>query len=97
MYINYISLDIKRNCLWVWAFYFPVKAITKVPVAIECSILSEAFYSPEADLLTYRLLRPSFFYFLFYRFFLQQVSVGGRNKNKSCVSFDFNSIGKWSK
>ena len=24
----------------------------------------------------------SFFYFLFYRFFSQQVSVGGRNKNK---------------
>ena len=28
-------------------------------------------------------LRPSFFYFLFYRFFSQQVSVGGRNKNKN--------------
>ena len=28
------------------------------------------------------LLRPSFFYFLFYRFFSQQASVGGRNKNK---------------
>ena len=27
-------------------------------------------------------LRPSFFNFLFYRFFSQQVSVGGRNKNK---------------
>ena len=27
-------------------------------------------------------LRPSFFQFLFYRFFSQQVSVGGRNKNK---------------
>ena len=53
------------------------------------------------------------FYFLFYRFFSQQVSVGGRNKNKNkihsdhfpielksketvFVSFDFNSIGKWS-
>ena len=53
-------------------------------------------------------------YFLFYRFFSQQVRVGGRNKNKNkihsdhfptelksketrnCVSFDFNSIGKWS-
>ena len=57
-------------------------------------------------------VRPSFFYFLFYRFF-SQVSVRGRNKNKNkihsdhfpielkskehnCVSFDFNSIGKWS-
>ena len=28
------------------------------------------------------LLRPSFFYFLFYRFFLKQVRVRGRNKNK---------------
>ena len=27
-------------------------------------------------------VRPSFFYFLFYRFFSQQVGVGGRNKNK---------------
>ena len=50
--------------------------------------------------------------FLFYRFFSQQVRVGGRNKNKihsdhfpielklketrNCVSFNFNSIGKWS-
>ena len=56
-------------------------------------------------------IRPSFFYFLFYRFFSQQVSVGGRNKNKihsdhfpielksketHCVSVDFNSTGKWS-
>ena len=29
----------------------------------------------------FKHIRPSFFYFLFYRFFLQQVSVGGRNKN----------------
>ena len=53
------------------------------------------------------------FYFLFYRIFSQQVSVGEQNKNKNkihsdhfpidqnrrkhnCVSFDFNSIGKWS-
>ena len=28
------------------------------------------------------LIRPKFFYFLFYRFFSQQVRVGGRNKNK---------------
>ena len=28
-------------------------------------------------------IRPEFFYFLFYRFFLQQVSVGGRKKNHS--------------
>ena len=51
-----------------------------------------------------------FFYFLFYRSFLQQVRVAGRNKNKIhsdhfpnelksketqfCVSLDFNSIGK---
>ena len=57
-------------------------------------------------------VRPKFFYFLFYRFFSQQVRVGGRNKNKihsnhfpielksketrNRVSFDFNSIGKWS-
>ena len=59
-------------------------------------------------------VRPSFFYFLFYQFFSQQVRVGGRNKNKNKihsdhfpielksketgfrVSFDFNSIGKWS-
>ena len=32
--------------------------------------------------LTCLLFRPLFFYFLFYRFFSQQVSVGGRNKNK---------------
>ena len=54
-----------------------------------------------------------FFIFCFTDFFAQQVSVGGRNKNKNkihsdhfpielkskethCVSFDFNSIGKWS-
>ena len=42
------------------------------------------------------------FYFLFYRFFLQQVRVERRNKNKICSDhfpiegFDFNSIGKWS-
>ena len=59
-------------------------------------------------------LRPEFFYFLFYRFFSQQIRVGGRNKNKNKihsdhfpielklketrnrVSFNFNSIGKWS-
>ena len=28
------------------------------------------------------MFRPSFFLLLFYRFFSQQVSVGGRNKNK---------------
>ena len=55
-------------------------------------------------------LRPSFFYFLLYLFFWQQVRVGGRNRNKNKihldhfpielkskethVSFDFNSIGK---
>ena len=32
--------------------------------------------------------RPSFFYFLFYRFFSQQVSVGGRNKNKNKIHSD---------
>ena len=59
------------------------------------------------------MIRPSFFYFLFYQFFSQQVRVGGQNKNKNkihsdhfpielksketwnCVSFDFNSIGKF--
>ena len=65
------------------------------------------------EVTTGQSVRPSFFYFLFYRFFSQQVSVGGRNKDKNkihsdhfpielksketqCVSFDFNSIGKWS-
>ena len=33
-------------------------------------------------------LRPSFFYFLFYRLFSQQVSVGGRNKNKNKIHSD---------
>ena len=33
-------------------------------------------------------LRPSFFYFLFYRFFSQQVRVGGRNKNKNKIHSD---------
>ena len=33
-------------------------------------------------------IRPSFFYFLFYRFFSQQVSVGGRNKNKNKINLD---------
>ena len=34
------------------------------------------------------LPRPYFFYFLFYRFFSQQVSVGGRNKNKNKIHSD---------
>ena len=34
------------------------------------------------------LIRPSFFYFLFYRFFSQQVSVGGRDKNKNTIHSD---------
>ena len=34
------------------------------------------------------VFRPSFFYFLFYRFFSQQVSVGGRNKNKNKIHSD---------
>ena len=34
------------------------------------------------------MIRPSFFYFLFYRFFSQQVSVGGRNKNKNKIHLD---------
>ena len=33
-------------------------------------------------------LRPEFFYFLFYRFFLQQVRVGGRSKNKNKIHSD---------
>ena len=33
-------------------------------------------------------LRPKFFYFLFYRFFSQQVRVGGRNKNKNKIHSD---------
>ena len=34
------------------------------------------------------LIRPSFFYFLFYRFFFKQISVGGRNKNKNKIHSD---------
>ena len=34
------------------------------------------------------LFRPSFFYFLFYRLFLQQVRVGGRNKNENKIHLD---------
>ena len=35
------------------------------------------------------MVRPSFFYFLFYRFFFsQQVRVGGRNKNKNKIHSD---------
>ena len=33
-------------------------------------------------------IKPSFFYFLFYRFFLQQVRVGERNKNKNKIHSD---------
>ena len=33
-------------------------------------------------------IRPSFFLFLFYRFFSQQVRVGGRNKNKNKIHSD---------
>ena len=33
-------------------------------------------------------LRPSFFYFLFYQFFSEQVRVGGRNKNKYKIHSD---------
>ena len=33
-------------------------------------------------------IRPSFFYFLFYQFFSQQVRVGGRNKNKNKIRSD---------
>ena len=32
--------------------------------------------------------RPWFFYFLFYRFFSQQISVRGRNKNKNKIHSD---------
>ena len=32
-----------------------------------------------------RQVRPEFFYFLFYRFFSQQVRVGGQNKNKNKI------------
>ena len=34
------------------------------------------------------MVRPEFFYFLFYRFFSQQVSVGGRNKTKNKIHSD---------
>ena len=33
-------------------------------------------------------VRPSFFYFLFYRFFSQLIRVGGRNKNKNKIHSD---------
>ena len=39
------------------------------------------------ELTTY-VFRPSFFYFLFYQFFSQQVRVGGRNKNKNKIHLD---------
>ena len=35
-----------------------------------------------------RIFRPEFFYFLFYRFFSQQVRVGGRYKNKNKIHSD---------
>ena len=41
-------------------------------------------YPPQSG---YRL-RPSFFYFLFYPFFSQQVRVGGRNKNYNKIHSD---------
>ena len=73
-------------------------------------------YSKNSDsyMYFYKPLRPCFFLFFVLQIFSQQVSVGGRNKNKNkvhsdhfpielkskethnCVSFDFNSIGKWS-
>ena len=34
------------------------------------------------------MIGPKFFYFLFYRFFSQQVRVGGRNKNKNKIHSD---------
>ena len=66
---------------------------------------------PRYQVSVYRTNGP-LVYFLFYRFFSQQVRVGGRNENKihldhfpielksketNRVSFVFNSIGKWSK
>ena len=38
-------------------------------------------------------VRPSLFYFLFYRFFSQQVSVGGPNKNKNKIQIHKNKTG----
>ena len=35
-----------------------------------------------------QVFRPEFSYFLFYRFFSQQVSVGGRHKNKNKIHSD---------
>ena len=83
--------------------------------ALRAVELKSRFIMAQLSHVTYTiLLRPKFFYFLFYRFFSQQVRVGGRNKNKNkihsdhfpielksketqfCVSFDFNSIVKWS-
>ena len=40
------------------------------------------------DIEPLRYVWPEFFYFLFYRFFSQQVSVGGRNKNKNKIHSD---------
>ena len=66
----------------------------------------------EVPMVTEEPVRPSFFFVFFYRFFSKQVGLGGQNKIKihsdhfpielkskvtrNCVSFDFNSIGKWS-
>ena len=42
----------------------------------------------ECFIVSFWCLRPSFFYVLFYRFFLQQVSVRGQNKNKNKIHSD---------
>ena len=41
---------------------------------------------------TQLVLRPSFFYLLFYQFFSQQIRVGGRNKNKNKIHSNHFSI-----
>ena len=81
------------------------------------SLMVRKLYNHHRNISVHRsnLLRPFFFYFLFYRFFLQRVRVGVRNKKinkihsdyfpiglksketRNRVSFDFNSIGNWSK
>ena len=50
--------------------------------SLSCHIIVYAFS------LGYSAIRPEFFYFLFYRFFSQQVRGGGRNKNKNKIHSD---------
>ena len=95
----------------------PVAAVLEFKISVKMGIYTRLTSILSASIRVSSLqycLGQSFFYFLFYRFFSQQVRVGGRNKNKNKihsdhfpselklketrnrVSFNFNSIGKWS-